>query len=76
MKMKMLAVAAMSVIVLPSCMHPVDRVLRDRAASRAAEQLEAVGRVSQGACDDVGKYAAKNCHGLSMDMTAVADISE
>jgi hypothetical protein len=71
----MLAVAVMSVIALPSCMHPVDQVLHARAASKAA-QLEAQGRVSQGACDDVGQYAAKNGHGLTMDMTAVADISQ
>jgi hypothetical protein len=71
----MLALAVISVVALPSCMHPVDQALNARAASRTAH-LEESGRVSQGACDDVGQYAAKNVRGLTMRETAVADISE
>ena len=57
---------------LPSCTHPLDRVLEERAAMRQSS-LEAHGQVSNGACDDVGQMIAQQrAAGLSVVTEASA----
>ena len=46
-------------IVLPSCAHPLDRVMQARAEARQSN-LESTGLISSGACDDVGQFIARD----------------
>jgi hypothetical protein len=56
---KILIVGLLSLVALPSCMHPVDQVLHAQLELKQSK-MEATGRISQGACDDIGQYIAQN----------------
>lgn len=49
----------LSVATVTGCAHPVDRVVENRAAARM-QTLEAMPRISAGACDSVGQYIPGN----------------
>ncbi|MGN6367691.1 MAG: hypothetical protein ACTHN5_05475 [Phycisphaerae bacterium] len=49
---------ALAVMVLPSCMTPVNNVLKARSEARLSH-LESTP-VTEGACDSLGQYIAKS----------------
>ena len=55
MKWKTLAIGFLSMLTITSCAHPVEHALRLQS-ERRAESLFQTGRISQGACDDVGQF--------------------
>lgn len=71
---KIVALGILSLAVLPSCMHPVDRVLHARAEAREAS-FEARGDIARGACDDVGQYIAKNMQGQRLTLSSAEQVS-
>jgi hypothetical protein len=71
---RMMIAGLVSIVVLPSCMHPVDHVLQVRAEQKRLH-IEATGSVSQGACDDVGQYIAGNLSKDRLTMNGTAQVS-
>ncbi len=58
MNKKLLILSAFCLAALPSCMHPVEQVLNASADAKQAALIER-GTIAQGACDDIGQYAAR-----------------
>ncbi len=57
MKARVLVLSVSALVLLPSCMSPVQHALRIQQEQRRAA-LEADGRVAQGAGDEVGSGIA------------------
>jgi hypothetical protein len=62
MKWKTMAVGLLSLLTITSCAHPVERALQIQS-QRRTESLYQMGRISQGACDDVGQFIPSQLHG-------------
>ncbi len=71
MRKMVLAVGLVSMLALPSCMHPAEQAFDARAANGAC-LVDAQGRISQGACDRFGQFTADKSVALTLSPSPVA----
>lgn len=72
MTRKVLLLSMLGLAVLAGCAHPLDRALEARDNAHR-QTLVTNGKISSGACDDVGQFIARDrVTGLSLEQEASA----